>query len=182
MPGAGRVRDLALLDALDASPRVPFAGRAFCAVRAGRDPLTGAASRSRWCDGSFDVLYTSLVADGAIAEIEALLASQPIRPSNDAWTVFEVEAAAQATLEIADTAGLARFGVDVPRYTGRDHTRTREIAEAAHFLGFDGLLVPSARYHATNLVLFTGRIPPDAIRAVSGPEPIDFAAFRRTRR
>jgi hypothetical protein len=48
--------------------RDPFTGPVWRAVREERDPSVGTPSSSRWCNGNFDVLYTSLEADGAVAE------------------------------------------------------------------------------------------------------------------
>ena len=60
-----RARDLKLLDALDALPRIPFEGTAWRAVRERRDPLQGHPSGGRWDLGTFDVLYTSMEPNGA---------------------------------------------------------------------------------------------------------------------
>ena len=68
-----RARDLQLLDAIDAFTREPLDAEVWRVVADGRDPVLGSPSLSRWCDGTFDVLYTSLERDGAIAEIHALL-------------------------------------------------------------------------------------------------------------
>jgi hypothetical protein len=80
-----RARDLELLDAIDAFQREALDVEVWRLVRAGRDPALGSPSRSRWCNGSFDVLYTSFEQDGAIAEIHALLSLQPVFPSKDHW-------------------------------------------------------------------------------------------------
>ena len=53
--------------------------------------------------------------------------------------------------------------------------RTQEIGDAAQFLGFAGIIVPSARWSGSNLVLFTDRLEPDTL-AVLTQEPIDWAA------
>jgi hypothetical protein len=39
-----------------------------------------------------------------------------------------------------------------------DYARTQAIGDAAYFLGFDGLIVPSARSRFLNFVLFDTRI------------------------
>jgi hypothetical protein len=45
----------------------------------------------------------------------------------------------------------------------------------AHFLGFDGLIVPSARYRGLNVVPFGERIGPEALSVIRdhGPVPWD---------
>ena len=58
-----------------------------------------------------------------------------------------------------------------------------EIADAAYFLGFDGLFVPNARWPCTNAVLFTGRIEPASLSIESTePDPVDRQRWRRRNR
>lgn len=175
-----RARDLELLDAIDAFRREALDAEVWRVVRAGRDPALGSPSRSRWCNGSFDVLYTSLEQDGAIAEIHALLSLQPVFPSKDRWFASKLKVRAAQTLRFADFAILAKLGVDAARYRERDYGRTQEIADAAFFLGFDGLVAPSARWTCLNLVLFTDRIPPDRIEVVETSQlPVSWESWRK---
>ncbi len=81
---------------------------------------------------------------------------------------------ARATLRFADVAALATLGVDAARWQGRDYATTQPIADAAQFLGFDGLLVPSARWPGQNMVIFTERLAAGAITPTgrSGGQPV----------
>lgn len=166
MEDARRARDLELLDGVDAFRREALDIEVWRLVRAGRDPALGSPSRSRWCNGTFDVLYTSFARDGAIAEIYALLSLQPVFPSKDRWLASRLKIVTTQTLRLADLPTLARLGVDITRYAARDYRRTQEVADAAFFLGFDGLIAPSARWTCLNLALFTDRVPPDQIDIV----------------
>jgi hypothetical protein len=179
----GRVRDLGLLDNLDAQQRRPFVGEVWRVCREGRDPTSGFASHTRWCDGTFDVLYTALERDGAVAEIYAHLCRQPVFPSRVRWFAHRLRVSVDAALELRERAALAPLGVDVARYEDFDYATTQPVAEAAHFLGFDALLAPSARWQGLNLVIFTDRLGPDRIEVLeSEAKPIDFAAWRRARK
>lgn len=176
-------RDHLLLDALDALPREAFRGRAWRVVPEGRDPTMARRSLTRWCDGTFDVLYTSLKRDGALAEAYAYLNLQPVFPSKPGWRCFELEIATRRTLRFADLSALRDRGVDVDTYGDRRYSRTQAIANAAHFLGFDGLIAPSARWRCQNLVLFAAQLAPEDIGIVAHPgEPIDWTAWRRAKR
>jgi hypothetical protein len=178
-----RARDPELLDAIDALERERFSGAVWRVARSGRDPLLASPSKSRWCNGAFDVLYTSLERDGAIAEVNSLLLSQPVFPSTLVWFVHKLNVSAQQTLKLADLTMLTRLGVDVSRYKDRDYGRTREIADAAYFLGFDGLIAPSARHDCLNAVLFAQRLAPDQISvAASEREPIDWESWSKPAR
>jgi RES domain len=178
-----KARDLALLDAVDAFKREPFAQPVWRVAREGRDPLQGARSPSRWCNGTYDVLYTSLEREGAIAEIYALFNSQPVFPSRIRSFVHRIGIEASETLRLADLAALAKLGVDTSRYREREYERTQEISDAAYFLGFDGLVAPNARWPCLNLIAFTDRIPPDLLHVQhSEPDPIDWRAWRKSGR
>ncbi len=178
--GERRARDLDLLDAIDAFKREPFEADVWRVTREGRDPVSGSPSQSRWCNGTFDVLYTSLEADGAIAEIHALLSLQPVFPSKMRWFAHRLKVSATRTLKLADLPVLGRLGIDVPRYGERDYRRTQEIADAAYFLGFDGLIAPSARWDCLNFVLFTDRLPSGQVTIVETvSDPIDWRAWRK---
>jgi hypothetical protein len=62
------------------------------------------------------------------------------------------------------------------RAASYEYTATQAIAAAANFLEFDAMLVPSARFNTTNLVVFRDRIqtPPE----LSSSEEVDWAKWR----
>lgn len=179
-PDPRRARDLQLLDRVDALARHRYSGALWRVVREGRDPLQGGRSSSRWCNGEFDLLYTSMERNGAIAEMHALLSLQPVFPSKISFQCYKLSVHVERTLQILDVADLAPFGVDISRYRDRSYERTQAIADAAYFLGFDGLLVPSARWACTNAVLFTDRIAPDKLSLDdTATSDIDWTEWRR---
>jgi hypothetical protein len=63
------------------------------------------------------------------------------------------------TLDVLSSLGLqtAAFGQLAYQEREQEYPRTQEIAEAAHFLGRDGLIVPSARSNCTNVIVFVSR-------------------------
>jgi hypothetical protein len=175
---AGRLAELIALTRPDWQARLR--SQVWRIAREGRDPRLGAPSRGRWSHGGIDVLYTSLERDGALAEIHAILSMQPVFPSKVSWFEHRLAVRAERTLRLADFPTLARLGVDVARYSERDYARARDIADAAHFLGFDGLLAPNARWPCLNAVMFTERLRPGQIKVVEmGKEPVDWAGWRK---
>jgi RES domain-containing protein len=151
--------------------------------RHGRDPLQGGRSLSRWCNGEFDVLYTSLERDGAVAEVHALLSLQPVFPSKISFHVHKLTLVAESILHLADLTSLEKLGVETGRYTEREYGKTQDIADAAYFLGFDGLIVPSARWPCANAVLFTERIAPAALALQTTEEDaVNWAEWRKNHR
>jgi hypothetical protein len=182
-PNNRKARDIDLLDTIDAFRREAFSAQVWRVVRDGRDPAIGSPSNSRWCNGAFDVLYTSLECDGAISEIHAFLSLQPVFPSKINWHCHALDVAIDKTLKLADMPTLRRLGVDVDRYQDQSYERTQDIADAACFLGFDGLIAPSARWSCLNLMLFTLRIAPERITVIEDQRTVvDWAAWRKNTR
>src|SRR3954447_5617978 len=144
-------RDLALVDALDSLPREAFEGTAWRILREGRDPLQGSPSGTRWDPGAFDVLYAALERDGALTEIHFHLSRQPVFPNNIQFLLFEILVPVQDVLRFPDVAALEKFGIDRRQFPELQYARSQEIGDAAQFLGFSGLVVPSARWRGLNL-------------------------------
>ena len=181
MVGAGRIHDRAILDALESIDPEPLKKTAWRVVRTGRDPLRGAAASGRWnAIGEFEVLYTSLAADGALAEVGHRLSLEPVWPSKIEHNLHRLKVKTERALRLDSLSQLERLGVDVKRFEGYDYTATQAIAAAAHFLAFDAMLVPSARFKITNLVVFPDRIhtPPELLSS----EKIDWAKWRERAR
>lgn len=172
-----RPRDLALLDALDAHAGVPFEGAVWRIVRAERNPTQGYPAGARWDPGTFDVLYTSLEREGALAEIYYHLSRQPVFPSKLQSVLYELRVRTKKTLLLADMAALEHLGVESETYLSLAYDRCQEIGDAAAFLGFDGLLVPSARWKCRNLVLFTDRLGSDDLTVIRR-EDVDWHAWK----
>jgi RES domain-containing protein len=176
-----RARDLELLDALDAHQGVSFEGDVWRIVREQRDVLQGYPSGGRWDPGSFDVLYASLERDGALAEVHFHLSRQPVFPSKLRSVLHRISVRTQRTLKLADLEAVAALGVSVENFGNLDYTRTQEIADAADFLGFDGLIAPSARWSCQNLVLFTDRFAPGDL-VVAESVDVDWNDWRSRRK
>ena len=185
MNGKSSIRDSRLIDALDQAPRVTFKGTVWRAVREGRDPCQFGRSGGRWDDTSFDVLYTSLERDGAIAEMYFhLLRGQPVFPSKVRFTLHELHVSLTDALRFDDVASLGQLGLDEARYGMlsynerlAEYPRSQEIAEVAFFLDSDGIIVPSARQACLNLVAFGDRMQPGAIEEVKNHGLIDWATW-----
>lgn len=174
-------RDIALLDALDQLPRTTIQVRVWRTVKEGRDPLEGGHSRGRWGHDGMETLYMSHEEDGSVSEIYSMLALQPVFPSKVRWLTHELEVELDEVLSLPTLPELAVLGVDTARYQAREYGRTQEIADAALFLGFKGLVVPSARWSCTNLVAFTERTDLGQLVVVGAPKLVDWTAWRAHR-
>ncbi len=162
-----RAHDDRLLDALAAIAPVAYARSVWRVVRKGRSPLDGSRGAGRWNPADVSVLYCAEEADGALAEIHFHLSrGQPVFPSRMEHMLHEMKASLVRTLKFLDLDALAALGVDAARRRGLLYGRTQEIGAAAAFLGFDGLVAPSARHASANVVLYLDNAAPGAIREV----------------
>jgi RES domain-containing protein len=179
MSDGRKARDLELLDAVDKLSRAAFEGQVWRVVRESRDVFQASRVGARWDAGTFDVLYTSLERDGALEEAYFHLSRQPVFPSVP-FQIHRIRVSSKKILHLDQMPLLQQLGVDVANYGNIDYSRTQAIADAAFFLGFDGLIVPSARSQHRNLVLFTDRIEITDTE-VEHSESVDWKAWRRDR-
>jgi len=156
---------------------VPFEGIVWRIVREGRDPLQGYPSGARWDPGTFDVIYTSMAREGSLAEIHFHLRRQPVFPSKLVSVLHKVSVRARRMLKLDDLSEIEALGVTRERFGELSYERTQAIGDAAYFLGFDGLMVPSARWNCLNLVFFTDQLSPADI-ALEEAAVVDWAAWR----
>jgi hypothetical protein len=130
------------------------------------------------------VLYTSMSRSGALEELRFhLMRGQPVMPSKVRYRMFEIELLLGRSLQLLDLEALSQIGLNTETF-GRlsyeqrndEYPRTQEIGEVAHFLDFDGLIVPSARSDAKNVVVFCDKV--DGLResTVSDRGMIDWAS------
>jgi RES domain-containing protein len=178
MPGAPKPRDAALLDALDAFDRVHYAGETWRVVRTGRDPLQGNASGGRWDPTLFDVLYTSLAPDGAVAEVHFHLSRQPVFPSKIRHGLHRIRVSTEKSLSLPDLEAMVPLGVDPSRYREILYGPTQIIGDAAYFLGFDSIIAPNARWSCNNLILFTDQIKPADLEVIESSE-VNWTEWRK---
>jgi len=179
----GPIRDNALLDALETLERSSFEGHVWRSVRSGRHPDECWRSGGRWDDRTFDVLYTSTSRDAAIEERRFhLFRGQPIAPSKVTYDLFELSVTLQSVVTFPDLEALKSVGLDVNGY-GKAHypereveyPRSQQVAEACHFLGADGILVPSARkLDVLNLIVFCEQDTGPQIETVANHGSLEF--------
>lgn len=178
-------RPQALLDALETQRPVSLDAELWRVVSDGRDPLQPGRAGGRWDDGSFDALYTSSQRDGAIAEAWFHAArGQPVAPSKPRKRLHRIAAQLARVLDLSQDGRLASLGIDMSRY-GRlsyveradEYPTTQQIGEAAFFYEYEAIIVPNARWPASNVVILTENVRLAALSADSG-EPVDLAAWR----
>jgi hypothetical protein len=183
MASPGRVHDRSILDALEKFDPEPFDSDVWRVARKGRDPLRGSSASGRWgAAGELEVLYTSEQRDGALAEVGFRLSLEPVWPSLIQHQIHILAVKAERTLRLVDMRQLGNLGVDISRYETFEYGATQAIAAAAHFLEFDGLLVPSARFACSNLILFMDRVSHAGDLQLVDSEDVDWRDWRTKNR
>ncbi len=182
MAGGRRSHDFKLLDALgDRGPRT-FEGTLWRVVRNGRSPLEGSRGAGRWNSRDMSVLYSAEMADGALAEVHYHISlGQSVFPSRLRHSLFELKLTARSLLVFDSLTDLAGLGVEKARYPEMLYEKTEEIASAAAFLGFEGLIAPSARWHCRNLIVFLDNFDEENLQVLS-ESPVDWADWKARRK
>ena len=112
--------------------------------------------------------------EGASAEFEAFWSLFEQRPDRQAlnWRlrvrlnrVVELDFGALETLHVAQSG-----------YGDREYSRTQEISDAVNYLGYDGLIVPSARYECRNLIIYIQNLAGDWVVEDDGSKPFEWSS------
>lgn len=180
-----RPRDGRLIDALDGRMGLQLDEVVWRVAREGRDPTECGSAGGRWDDTTFDVLYTSRTREGALAEMLFHLSrGQPLAPSQIRFSLHEVRIRLENALDLSRREALEELGLNMTAYgqmsyfeRRAEYPRTQEIAEVAHFHGHDGLVVPSARSDASNVIVFCDRVGPDQLEPLRTHGVVDWRNF-----
>ncbi len=162
----------ALLDrGLAVEPR-PWEGTVFRHMFGDYPPDRENTRGARWNPPDTPAIYTSLSRAGALAEAEHQLAVQPMRPRVSRRTVYELAVRLRGLLDLTNPELLASVGITAAELGADDMTVCQRVGGAVAWLDADGLLVPSARSEAINLVIFPSNLPPDSTLDVLGEEDV----------
>lgn len=126
--------------------------------------------------GRFDAVYTSLEANGAMAEVYHYLSRAPVLSSAEKM-LYRIDVRTNRTAVLTDPELLVRLGLDSGQFQNVNPTLCQQIGSAAHLLEHDSLLVPSARWNCMNLVIFPDYLPIDSLVPDEG-KPVNWPAWR----
>lgn len=130
--------------------------------------------------GEASTLYTSVMADGALAEIAYHWGQLNPLPSKPA-IVHRIRLGTRKSLRLA-RAELVALGVDWKSYATLNYERTRAIGAAVAHLECDGLIAPSARWTCENVMVFlTNHTGEDEIATLLDSEEVDWRKWARDR-
>jgi RES domain-containing protein len=161
-----------VLDVLQAVEPAPWEGTAFRHMFAGHPPDKENTRGARWNPPDTAAVYLSTERDGAVAEAEYHLSLQTPRP-RARRTVYEVRITLDSVLDLTDDAVLSDLGIGPKELDDPGMQACMEVGGAAAWLEHDGILVPSARSAAVNLVIYPANTQPAAVFDVLGEEDLE---------
>ena len=138
------IRDPKILDYLEDLPTETFSGQVHRACAVGRDPTSPSQAGGRWMlRDHASTLYTSMIRDGALAEVSSFYATLMPMPTKPV-VVHRLNVQCTRTLRLA-RVNLEDLGVIGDLSSQPDYSQTQLIGDAASWLERDGLIIPSAR-------------------------------------
>ena len=149
--------DPTFLDSLEALASKGWSGVVWRAVSGDTDPLRANIRGGRWNPPGIEALYCSTSAEGAEAELRYHLDRQPVRPTRPI-RVVELDVHLERVLDLTDPVLLGEAGIPLEQLAAEAWHLPHKIAEAVDWLRIAGLLVPSARHPARNLVILVNRL------------------------
>ena len=174
------IHDPTLLERLSQFRTETFREECFRATPKSLDPLAPSTRGGRWAPASETAaLYTSLVREGALAEIAFHLGQlSPVPRKHVALHRLRVTATRTLRLIRAD---LAALGIPDAEYSNINYKQTQAVGAAVAFLGCNGLIVPSARWTCDHLIIFTDNLAVvgDELSVVS-TEEVDWLAWAQS--
>jgi RES domain-containing protein len=161
------VTDRQLLARLDRVAPIPFAAQAFRHIAQDRHPLSGAGAHAhggRWNPPeSFATLYLALERETTVREFHRLAKRQGRDPEDFLpRRVYRYDVRLTAVLDVRDAATRVVIQLSDHELRADNATACQKIGEAAHHLGLEGILAPSATGAGTVLALFSDRLNGDS--------------------
>jgi RES domain-containing protein len=161
-----------LLDYLQGLEPAPFHGSTYRHMFGERPPTLENTLGARWNPSGVAAIYVSLERPTVIAEGDHAIAVQPFRPGVARW-VYPIAVELREVIDLSAPDALEQAGVGAVELGDDNQAPCQAVGEAVAWLGYEGLLVPSARATGTNLVIFTANLGPDAVFEASAREALE---------
>jgi RES domain-containing protein len=163
------LHDPRLLDAIESlAVASRWSGSVWRQTIGSRDPLVPNSRGARWNPPSTDALYCSLSEAGASAEVVILLGRQPI-PTSKPLVMSQLDVTLGKVVDVRNAPALDALEVTSASMVSEHWDDAQRVGGATAWLGFAGILVPSARHGDGNLVIFVNNLAPDDRVTVRSP-------------
>lgn len=150
-----------LLTALENAPAGPLHLTAWRHMFGNHPPDQENNRGARWNSPGVAAIYLNKERAGAIAEGDHALAIQPLRP-RARRKVYAVRLTLENVLDLSAPRDREEIDLTDDDIANNDLTACQEVGAAVDWLEHDGLLVPSARSAALNLVIYPAHRSPAA--------------------
>jgi len=166
-----------LVAAIDELGSVPFSAEVFRHVASGRDPRSGRGTRvfgGRWNPpDSFAVIYCGLDVATVIDEFHRLARRQGVAARGFlARELHRLSVDLLAVLDLRGADARRTIGLSDRELRSDDLSACQAIGAAAHSVGIEGILAPSAANGGTALAVFLDALRPDSAAEVIGLEAV----------
>lgn len=143
----------------------PWSGTTYRHTAPKRDPLSGTGARlngGRWNPrGAFAAIYLAHPGSACIAELERSAELTNISVDDalrSGRTLHTIQAHAVQVLDLTSDHSRSAIGLEVSDIADDDHTACQAVGQAADFLGYQGVLAPSATGTGLVLAAFEARL------------------------
>lgn len=150
----------------------PFRGVVWKHTLPGQSPSAANTKGARWNPPGVPAIYVAVDKETALAEGRYLASAQP-QPVRGERQVHEAEVDLAKVVDLRDRATLRDLGISDVELRSSDYEPCRKVGGTAEWLGFDGMIVPSARSEGANLVIFERRAPDFALRVTKSAKLMD---------
>lgn len=141
---------------------------AYRHIPEGRQPLSGEGARiqgGRWNPAeSFPTLYLGMTEDVVVAEFQRLVRRSRLAVADFfPRELYRIDVTLELVLDLTDPATLAALGVARDDLRSDDLATCQTIGDAAHYLGIEAILAPSAAALGSVLAVYTDRLRPASV-------------------
>lgn len=150
-----------LLDALEDLQSQEWEGEVWRFVLGDKDPLQPNTRGARWNPPDTAALYASLQKLTVLAELDHIRSLQVPEPRREQFVLHKIRTRVTRLVDLTDPFLLKSLGVGETQLSSDDQSACRQVGGASAWLGYDGILVPSARADGANLVVFVNVQHPD---------------------
>ena len=151
-----------------------------------RDPLSGSGARlfgGRWPRGAFAVVYLAHPLAACLAELRRSAELTNLSVSDalvSGRTLHTVQAHDVQVLDLTSEPSRSAIGLEIGDIADDDWTACQAVGQAADFLGYQGVLAPSATGTGLVLAAFEARLRRGQVE-VSGSQPLTEEQLARLR-